>query len=221
MCIPHPTPPHSALPHPSFHTLPSSLCPPQHQVTSQITRTGCSANPLWEPRCLCFGPNSPSASFLLALQTSLHLYHSTQHSPSVLLSKECYIHCGEEYHSFSSWLMVERITVHHQWNIVILWFFRLFLFKKTRKNKQFLNKKNLHQTHVVFFFFWIIWVVASICRFQQLEYPLSSHSIPSHWASFLHPSLIPPLALMTGCVQSFSRFGVIWPSGAVGSRCRG
>lgn len=37
---------------------PSSLCPPQHEVTSQFPRTGCSANSLWEPRCLCHGPNS-------------------------------------------------------------------------------------------------------------------------------------------------------------------
>lgn len=136
-----PPPLHSVLPHPSFHTLPSSLCPPQHRVTSQITRTGCSANPLWEPRCLCFGPDSLSASFPLALQTSLHLYCSTQHNPPVLLPKECYIHCGEESHSFSSWLMVERISAQHQWNVVILWFFQIISVKNKIEKCKFPQQK--------------------------------------------------------------------------------
>lgn len=36
----------------------ATLRPPQHEVTSQFPRTGCSANSLWEPRCPCHGPNS-------------------------------------------------------------------------------------------------------------------------------------------------------------------
>lgn len=150
-CDVQPSPLHSTPPHPSFHTLPSSLCPPQHRVTSQITRTGCSANPLWEPRCLCSGPNSLSASFLLALQTSLLLYRSTQHNPPVLLPKECYIHCGDEYHSFSSWLEWWEESLH---NInEMLWFFKLFRLKAKRKMLWKMSTKITSQPHMQLFFF--------------------------------------------------------------------
>lgn len=44
------------------------------------------------------------------------------------------------------------------------------------------------------------------------------HTVWCYYSSFLRLSFLPPSSVIGG-FQSFGRFGVIWSSGAVGSRC--
>lgn len=65
-------------------------------------------------------------------------------------------------------------------------------------------------------------LVHSYTDFTNYKLSLSlslSHFVPLVCTPFLHPSHLALALNMMGCVQSVGSFGVIWPTGAVGSRC--